>query len=208
MRNLLALVLVVGLLPALAAAEHRLGLQIGAGYSHLDSDAEQELLDSGDSLYGNFSLIGGPFEDPGVRWGVGLVTSGYRQTDDIDGIPIDDDYDQEFGELYLWFIEARAGWYQPIGDYFFIEPSVGVGVVIGQARLGQEDDDYTDGEYTERDTSAGFGVRPAIAGGVRWNEHFMLGLETSYMWTNIEFDEGMGENISEIRLGVFFRYVF
>jgi hypothetical protein len=78
-----------------------------------------------------------------------------------------------------------------------VEPGItGVGI-IGNYN-GNADDTAIDFEQTK----TGWGFRPGVRAGVTL-AFFEAGIEATYMWGNISFDEGVGGSFNEYFLGGF-----
>jgi hypothetical protein len=100
------------------------------------------------------------------------------------------------------------GYHAPLGDHWFIEPSVGVGPAIGVFILGEDRGRWwhDDNAYDDH-VRAGFAVQPALQVGYEWG-HFGVGAEASYLWTHMDFGDDIGGDITELYAGGFFRWSF
>ena len=90
-------------------------------------------------------------------------------------------------QLLLITPELQLSWRQPLFRRWFVEGGAGVGVVIANYQadgitLELEDLDDVD------EWAVGFGVRPFVRAGYAW-DRLLLGVEASYRWTNLEFDD-------------------
>jgi hypothetical protein len=90
-------------------------------------------------------------------------------------------------KLLLITPELQLSWRQPITRRFYIEAGAGVGIVIANYQADGVMLDTNDlGDVDE--WAAGFGVRPFVRAGYAW-DHFVIGAEASYRFTDIEWEE-------------------
>jgi hypothetical protein len=155
-------------------------------------------------------------ERPEVRLGFGLGLSTFYEENDSDasegggfgdGGFIFEPADQ-FEQLTLIVPEFQLSWRQPIGpqqrsDHFWAEAGVGVAPVIGNYRNG----DAAFGElFTDQSRwDCNVGVRPFLR--AAWQrKNWLLGAEASYLWTNLDFGDGLNGDVQEIYAGLFIGY--
>lgn len=129
-----------------------------------------------------FSLA--PSDDlPNLRLGAGLGFSYFSTTeDDFFGGSLD-------VRLYMFTPEVQVSWRQKIGERFYLEPGVALGVAIGAVdALGS-------------DWGAGYSIRPFVRAG--WDfERISIGAEAGYQFGHLEFDEG-GGSFRTLNVGAF-----
>ena len=203
-----------------ATARGELGgkeFDFGLGYSHVSLDGSASPFDSRDGIRaeGRFSWGAGGATS-GLRLGVGLSISGFEKSVDDDFVLIDDDDGDviildgdEVEALTLITPEFQLSWRQMLGpvegEYgerrWFVEPGVGLGVVIGQYWVGD-----TFGWWVETDEDewdATFGARPFIRAGYA-SDRLVLGLEASYLFGgDLDFTDAIGGDVEEWYIGVF-----
>ncbi len=144
----------------------------------------------------------------GWRFGAGLMVGGwYEEFQSVDpNLDITDAYQS----LSIIIPELRIGYHIPLGDpdgnHLFIEPSMGVGLAIGTYSSG---DVYFGTFYDDNGsrTRANIAFRPKVQVGYSW-DRFALGLEGSYLWTDLDFGNGIGGELTSWTAGVFFRWRF
>ena len=187
---------------------------VGAGISELEGSLPE--IDDSPSGRFNFGFSFPIFPDlQQLRLGVGFSVEGSsdygpRVRDEFD----DDDYERPYSELTAFTPELKLAWQQPLGDRWFIEPSVGFSAPIARYSIGEievEDSYYGDDVDVYEDeswTAVGFGLRPAVAVGFNINEHNAIGLEGSYLIADIDFDDGIGGDYRAFALSFFYRYTF
>jgi hypothetical protein len=165
------------------------GLELG-GVTLKDTDPE---IDNtfGARAHADFTM---PIfsEDGPLRFGFGLSIEGaYEEGNLVD--PFDDD-DHFFSQVTLFTPEMIVAWSQPLGEKFFLEPSVAFGLPIGYWSTGKTDHHHhhDDFDVDDDDTRIGVSVRPGIALGYNINQHHAVGISASYMFAHIDFDDGIG----------------
>ncbi len=206
-KGALALILIATGSTAKAAFD----VDFGIGYSRLSIDGKNAKdLDNADGAQANvaFTLKPSPAA-AGLRFGFGIEASGYRNDyHQID--PITGDNVHRYHELDLFIPEVRLGYYIPF-DHFFIEPSMGVGLAVGTYRVGHvhrwRHDDFEEDDDDRDITRANIALRPKIQIGYA-RDHWAVGLEASYLWTHLHFDDGIGGDVGELYGGAFFRLSF
>lgn len=192
------------------AATAAFDVDFGLGYSRLSIDGNNAKdLDNADGAQINATFTLRPSNVEGLRVGFGFESSAYRNDfHEIDSFTGDNVH--RYHELDLFIPEVRVGYYVPI-DHFFIQPSLGVGLAVGQYRTGHvhhwHHDDFAE-EDDDRDiTHANLALRPKIQIGYA-REHWGVGVEASYLWTHLHFDDGIGGDVGELYGGAFFRLSF
>jgi hypothetical protein len=90
-------------------------------------------------------------------------------------------------ELLLITPELQLSWRQPIFRRWFVEGGAGVGAVIANYQADGIDLDAEDLDDID-EWAVGFGVRPFVRAGYAL-DRLLLGVEASYRWTNLEFDD-------------------
>ena len=202
----LAVIVVLTCAPAATASDRDLGFSIGYAQLSVDDTTLQD-LDSQSGL--RFELRGtwAPRDSlPQLRLGLGIGFSFFYDDQDsgqtIGGFAEVEDFEQ----ISLIVPEFQATWRQPLGDEWFVEGGVGLGAVIGNFRAGQVIfDDLFDEDVDEWDV--GFGVRPLVRGGYMRN-HWLAGLEASYLLTDLDFGNGLGGDLEELYIGLFYSHRF
>ena len=200
---------------ASAARANAFDADLSLGYSQLRIDGPNAKdLDKRDGFGAQFSFMFPAPKTPSFRYGFGLNASGFRNDFHV----FDPDRGREvhrFDEFSLIVPELRIGYYIPI-DHFFIEPSVGLGLAVGDYSTGRvhhhhhHDDDDVNDDFDDVDTSTvrlNAAVHPTIQVGYGY-EHWAVGLEASYLYTHLHFKEGIGGDIGELYTGVFFRFSY
>ena len=210
-----AIVVAMNTSPAHAHKE----FDVSVGYGHVELDGSASPFDSrgGLRVEPRFSWAPGGDDMTGshLRLGVGLAFSGFERSTDDDEVFVDDDGDvivfdsDDVESLTLinpeFQVSYRMRFARDDSDAdrgFFLEPGVGVGVVVAQYWVGDTFGWWVDTDISEWDaTIAG---RPFIRGGYEW-EHFVLGLEASYLFGgSLEFTDEVEGDLSEWYVGVFF----
>ena len=192
--------------PAVADDYRDLGFSVGYAQSSIDAEALDD-LDSQSGL--RFELRGtwSPGDEPsGLRFGIALGLSSYYDEEDsgqtVGGFADVEDFEQ----LFLAVPEFQVTWRQPISEHWLIEGGAGVGPVIANFRAGQVIfDDLFDEDVSEWDV--GLGVRPLVRAAYRRNR-WMAGLEGSYLFTDLDFGNGLSGNVEELYIGFFYSHMF
>lgn len=83
--------------------------------------------------------------------------------------------------------ELQLSWRQPIFSRWFVEGGAGLGAVIANYQADGISFDLDDLDDVD-EWAVGFGVRPFVRAGYAW-DRLLLGVEASYRWTNLEFDD-------------------
>ena len=193
---------------------------LGIGYTHVELDGSASPFDSRGGIYvePRFSWgLGGTAH--GWRLGIALGISGFERENDGDDrvIIVDDDDDEIFvinaddvESLTLLTPEFQVSYRVPLGPpageegerRWFVEPGVGVGVVVGQYWVGESFGWWTDTDVNEWDAT--FGARPFLRAGYQ-SDRWVLGVEGSYLFGgDLEFTDEIGGDVEEWRVGVFF----
>jgi hypothetical protein len=181
----LALLTICFISAPFARADTELSLAVGAGQLRADGP-----LDDNWGPWVEPSISFTPFPDlQSLRLGVG-AGFGYFTQDITVSLDI---YSSSTLEMELLIItpEALVSWRQPLGNKFYIEPGVGVGVMIGYL--------YAFGD----DVSAGYSIRPFVRLGYdagRWT----AGLEAGYQFGSL--DLGELDDVQVLNLGAFFTF--
>ena len=169
-------------------------IELSGGYSNLHLDgADQNLHDA--NGFGLDLRAGGPIL-PGpvisnLRLGVDVGWRRYN-TDGSGSTPFEPDK----SDLDLFSFEGRAAWRQPLGP-FFIEPSIAAGGLVG-VYSSENHFNLTNFDQTE----VGWSIRPGLGAGVHIGL-FSAGVEGSYRWGHLAFDNGVGGDLHEWYAGVF-----
>jgi hypothetical protein len=197
-----------------ARANGEFDLSLGWGHVKLDGSASPFDSRDGFRIEPRVSWAVGGDNSP-LRLGFGLGISGFERRTDDDAILIDDDGDiftvdgDDIEALSLITPEFQISYRIPLGSHlpdekpkWFIEPGVGVGVVIGQYWVGQTFGWWADEDISEWDaTIAG---RPFLRAG--WQgDHWVFGLEGSYLFGGkLHFTNAIEGDVSEWYAGGFF----
>lgn len=199
-------------LPTLAAGP-ALEVGIGAGVSSL----EGSLPEIDDSPSGRFHLN---FSFPIIpkveqlRLGLGFSVDGASETGPRRDVDFDGNDDRPYSNLVAFTPELKLAWSQPLGERWFIEPSIAIAAPIARYSIGdiEFDDDYygddVDVYEDEGWTTIGIGLRPALAVGYNLNEHHAIGLVGSYLIADIDFDDDIGGQYEALSLSFFYRVTF
>ena len=145
-------------------------------------------LDENWAPWGHGSLTLNPFPDlERLRIGAGVGVSYF--TEDVT-VSLDI-YSSSVLEMELFLVtpEVLVSWRQPLGNKFYVEPGVGVGVVIGYL--------YAFGD----DVAAGYSIRPFVRLGYdagRW----MAGLEAGWQFGAVDLGE-----VEDVRVFTFGGFV-
>ena len=207
-----AIVTAAGATTARANGEFDLSL----GYAHVELSGSASPFDSRDGFRVEPRVswsVGG--DNAPLRLGFGLGMSGFERRTDDDGVFIDGDGDiitiDGDAVQSLTFItpEFQASYRILLGNsvdgggrHWFIEPGVGVGVVIGQYWVGETFGWFVDEDISEWDVTVS--GRPFLRAG--WQgERWVFGLEASYLFGgNLHFTDAIEGNLSEFYAGGFF----
>ncbi len=186
---------------------------IGIGYAHVELDGSASPFDSRGGVRVE-PRISWSVDDGPLRLGFGLAFSGYERRVDDDAIFTDDDGDvfevdsDDVESLTFVTPEFQISYRIPLGpgDFdgnkrWFIEPGVGVGVVIGQYWVGETFGWWVDEDISEWDaTIAG---RPFLRAGWR-GDHWVFGIEGSYLFGgSLDFTNNVGGDVTEWYVGGF-----
>jgi len=90
-------------------------------------------------------------------------------------------------QLLLITPELQLSWRQPIVRHWFVEGGAGFGAVIANYQADGISFDVDDLDDVD-EWAVGLGVRPFLRAGYAW-DRLILGVEASYRWTNLEFDD-------------------
>lgn len=189
---------------------------LGIGYAHVELDGSASPFDSrgGLRVEPRFSWSPGGYDAP-LRLGLGLAISGFERSTDDDRVFTDEDGDvfifdsDDVESLTLLTPEFQVSYRLMLGPEdldrekkWFVEPGVGVGVVVAQYWVGETFGWWTATEINEWDaTIAG---RPFIRAGYQ-GQRWVLGLEASYLFGgSLQFTEDIGGDVSEWHVGAFF----
>jgi hypothetical protein len=201
----LATMLTVLLVHAPLAADSEITL--GGGFTRLTLEADLDFLDIDEitsldgegGLYGELRFSRSILIEP-LRLGSGVQVA-YFSTDGRSEPGLFAIEQERFLQIAP---ELQLSWRQRLGD-LFIEPGVGGGLVAGNYRargvtvLGVPQENVDEWE-------AGLGVRPFLRVGLLTNR-FVFGVEGSYRWTNIEYEEVEG-SLREWMAGAFISFRF
>ena len=187
-------------------------VELSLGYSRLEMDGKNsKALDGADGAASRITFMAPAPHAPGFRFGFGLTGSAYR--DEFHVTDSDGDTEHRYRELDLFIPELRVAYFIPIHD-FFIEPNFGLGLAVGDYRQGEvhhhHHDDFNDDEFDDNHDDiyrVNVSLRPGIKIGYGRGP-WAAGVEASYLWTHLHFDEGVGGDIGEAYVGGFFRWTF
>jgi hypothetical protein len=199
--------LVIALLACGTAAAADPAFELGLGITRLD--VREPLLDSTTSGGVQLGLSFSPWrERPQMRLGVLVSVSSYDEDVRFPLPPQPELFAPmgRFSELHLVTPEVRLSWRQPI-DQFFIEPGIGLGLVVGRYEAGEMRLGAF-GRFDEvlvRRTRSGIGVRPLVRAGYHF-DRWDLGIEASYLMTSLRFGDGVGGRTRELYVGGFMRW--
>ena len=108
--------------------------------------------------------------------------------------------------------EISIAWSQPLGDRWFIEPQAALVMPIAYYSIGSEhyNDYHDDTHFHQSDgwTKVGIGVRPSLAVGFNFNDHHAIGIEFAYLFSTIDFGDGIGPDYHAFDVGIFYRLTF
>ncbi len=192
-----------------ARAQFAPTLTASAGYSNVQMEKAGTLSYSHDGTYLDVDALWSlPFIP--VRLGIGLSGSDYWQRESNsyqvnNGFYYDGDGPRS--EVAMFEIEPRIALH--LGGYHgpFIEPSVGVGLLINSYSIDQVSTSNGNTYINTTDhTGAAFDVRPGIQAGYSW-PFISAGVEASYMYAVGDFG-GLGHNAQELRIGAFIKFNF
>jgi hypothetical protein len=202
-------------LPAWAHKE----FDLSVGYAHVELDGSESPFDSRGGLRVEPRFSWAPAGDDvtgsHLRLGVGLSFAGFERSTDDDEVFVDDDGDvivfdsEDVESLTLINPEFQVSYRFVFGPHdpdtnqgWFIEPGIGVGVVIAQYWVGDTFGWWVDTDISEWDaTIAG---RPFIRAGYQW-ERWVLGAEGSYLLGgSLDFTDDINGDLREWYVGVFF----
>jgi len=196
------------------AAGPAMDFGLGFGGTTVDGSLPEIENSFGSRFNFNFSFPVAPntaFEP--LRLGIGFSIEG---TTEYGRRIRDDDEDDRIDErpysAYVAFSpEIKVAWSQPLGERFFIEPSVALVMPIANYSVGEvESYRYYRDYYDEDDdqTRVGVGVRPALVLGYNLTEHQAIGLVFSYLWAELNFSEPIGDNVESYDVMFFYRLTF
>ena len=183
-------------------------ISLGGGYTKLTLEADLDFinieevtaLDGESGAYGEIRFSRSIFIEQ-LRLGSGVQVA-YYTTDGRSEPGLFSIEDERFLQIAP---ELQLSWRQRLGDRLFLEPGVGGGLVAGNYRARG----VTVGGVPQEDVDqweAGLGVRPFLRFGLIV-DRFILGLEGSYRWTNIEYEEVDGR-LREWMAGAFISFRF
>ena len=212
-------VVALAVMIATGRAAHAAEFDLAIGYAHVELDGAASPFDSrgGIRIEPRFSWTPGTDDDDesALRLGFGLGISGFERSTDDDHVFTDDDGDtfvfdgDETESLTLLTPEFQVSYRLMLGPgdvdgtrRWFVEPGVGVGVVVGQYWVGETFGWWTDTDINEWDaTIAG---RPFLRAGYQ-GERWVLGLEASYLFGgSLEFTQDISGDLTEWYVGAFF----
>lgn len=184
---------------------------VGIGYTRIDFDGDDSLLEGRDGIHLNPVLSFAPFADvPQLRlggavgWSVALDEARGQAVSDDGGLFVATSSDVT---LMLFEPELRLSWRQPLdrGENIFIEPGVAAGAVVGWLDIGDEEDDTPDvadaNAFSE--TDAAFQWKVFVRAGMRV-QGGLAGIEASYMWAEaLQFADNLGGQPGEFYFGIF-----
>jgi hypothetical protein len=181
------------------------------GYSHLTIDGADPPFNEQDALRFESRISGSPLPElPQLRLGGGLGMSYYyKDYNDGDIVEIGEDVilieGDSYESLFLLEPEVQVSWRQPLGKHMYVEPGIGVGGVFGNLTAGETFGWFYDEDYDE--WSAGFSARPFLRAAYQYKK-YAIGLEGSYLWTDLDFDDGPGGDTTELYIGAFFSILY
>ena len=184
-QSILALVVCVGLTRTVRAAawgNPEFGISLGASFL----DDEGSNLGDNVGPWAEMRIAFSPIQNlPELRSGFGLQFS--YQSEKVESPSF-----STTADLYLITPEAQLSWRQPVGGHFYVEPGVGVGVMIGVLDFfGSEDD-------------AEFSVRPFVRGGYE-TPTWTAGIEVGYQISSLDFGGG-SDDVQNLNVGAFFTF--
>jgi hypothetical protein len=190
---------------------------LSLGYAHAELNGSASPFDSRDGFRVEPRVswaVGGGDHSP-LRLGFGLGMSGFERRTDDDAVLIDDDGDvfvfdgDDVEALSFITPEFQISYRIPLGSHpqgerpkWFIEPGVGVGVIIGQYWVGESFGWWVDEDINEWDaTIAG---RPFLRAGYQ-GDRWVFGLEGSYAFGGkLHFTDAIEGDVTEWYAGGFF----
>jgi len=202
---LAAMVALVLAPPARAGADGEFGISIGYAELSIDDDPVLDDLDDQGGLRFEPRFTWAPSEDlPNLRLGIGVGFSFFYDEEDS-GQDFGGFADvEDFEEISFIIPEFQVTWRQPLAEHYFIEGGVGIGAVFGYFRAGQVVfDELFDQDVSEWDLA--LGIRPLLRGGYM-SERWSAGLEGSYLFTDLDFGHGIGGNMEELYIGLFYQH--
>jgi hypothetical protein len=185
---------------------HRREFAFGIGYGHLALDgANAGVLEEQGGLRLDIRYsFPVSREQPAVRAGVGLGLATYLSdkggdTFEQDGII----YIVPSDRVQLTTIEPelQLSLRHPLGDNFYIEPGVAGTFLVGYYIEGEEIFNFIDKDVEK--WRAGGGGRLFLRAAYT-RDRWSYGLEGSYSYGWLDFDDGVGGDIQQVYVGVFF----
>ena len=179
---------------------------LGIGYAHVSIGDSDSILDSEDALRFDPALSFAPLPDlPQLRIGGAFGVSMVRDNSERTIISNDGNLiiaGSSDVPLFLLEPEFRVSWQQYFGEEqsFFVEPGIGVGAVI--ANLNVDDEDTASGEsFDEWETGLSarvfLNVGFFVPGGV-------AGIQASYMQgERLDFADNAGGEVEEFYIGFY-----
>lgn len=203
-RALLAIVLSALAAPARAAGDGE--FLLGIGYTRINFDGSNVLIDDRDGVHLDPVFSFAPIDGlPQLRLGGAFGIS--AALDDVRGATVIDDGETFFvsgdsADLFLFEPELRVSWRQEFGedDAYFIEAGIGGGAVIASLQAG-EGDGPDDADFDSTDTA--LMGRALLRAGLRVTGG-LAGIEASYLQGGtLDFAEGVKGDIGEFYFGIF-----
>ena len=214
LRPLIAACIVCGCLTPGAAAQDR-EFGFGAGYGHLFWEgANAGALEEQGGLRLNgwvswpLNPAKTPEPEPEMRFGLGLGIGIYYSehggsiTDVGNVIIIEPD---DYAELLTFEPEVQFSVRFPIGRDYYLEPGIAGTFIVGNYTRGEQVWGFVD-EDLDR-WRVGGGGRLLLRGAYR-RETWSVGLEGSYGYGWLDFDDDIGGEIQQGYLGVFYAHRF
>ncbi len=181
-------------------------LEFNLGYSKISLEGVKT-IDHRDGGGGGVMVGFRPFSGArGLRLGVGLQSSYYL--DEIERPGAGDD----FIDLGILTPSFSVAYTQPLGDAFFIEPSIAVGMPIANYREGTNWN-WWDTDTTVDEWAVGISARPGVRLGLT-NGTISGGIDLAYTIGSLEFDNNnasnrnIGGTLQEYFIGGFFSIKF
>jgi hypothetical protein len=189
----------------------------GAGYGHLLLDGSNvgDLDEQGGlNLNGRISWPVTPSHGerrPELRFGVGVGLGFYAENDDQNN---DDEFfdeeEIEVTQLTVISNELQLSYRQPVGREFYLEPGVAGQFLVGNFWAG--DKTWLGGFWWDVDEEediwrVGGGGRLFLRAAYQ-QDRWSAGVEGSYSYGYLDFGDGIGGDIQQAYIGVFFAHSF
>ncbi|HEV7299306.1 MAG TPA: hypothetical protein VGN72_08075 [Tepidisphaeraceae bacterium] len=194
------------------AAPGRPALDLGVGFGGVT--LENSVPEIENSVGGNFHLnySFAPFRDvEQLRFGVGFMIEGASEQGPRTQSTFDPRVrERPYSRVSSFTPEFKVAWSQPLGERWFIEPSVALAVPIAHYEVGELEsyrDYYGYYDVDDSETRIGIGVRPGLQVGYWLAERHAIGLELNYLFATIDF-RNVGPSFEAYSIGFFYRLAF